>query len=220
MKTKIAAIFLVVGFMLPVNANALFFNSMVQGMTSVANNMVDEAGEVSSEMMQLMSKLSDDIGLMADRILVMADKIGEMADRILVMADKIGEMADRIVATEQLMADMMVDIADIKKSTSTNSNLTEVFITQLEGQDVLDEGTVPVFNMSKQSSEYLVYVSSTMTMTTNTVSVLVHNQSELEALWSSLDDLASDNKIYIAVKIIEDNSISSRSNVLTYTTTY
>jgi hypothetical protein len=42
-----------------------------------------------------MLRLSDDIGIMANRIL-------EMADRILVMADNIGAMADRILLTQQL----------------------------------------------------------------------------------------------------------------------
>lgn len=42
-----------------------------------------------------MLQLSNDIGLMADRIL-------EMADRILVMADNIGLMADRILITQQI----------------------------------------------------------------------------------------------------------------------
>ena len=42
-------------------------------------------------------RLSDDIGVMADRI-------GEMADRILIMADKIGEMADRILVTQQIQS--------------------------------------------------------------------------------------------------------------------
>jgi hypothetical protein len=41
--------------------------------------------------------LSDDIGEMADRILVMADKI-------LIMADNIGEMADRILVTQQIQS--------------------------------------------------------------------------------------------------------------------
>jgi len=42
-----------------------------------------------------MLQLSNDIGLMADRIL-------EMADRILVMADNIGIMAERIMITQQI----------------------------------------------------------------------------------------------------------------------
>ncbi|MBU2537330.1 MAG: hypothetical protein KKH22_02745 [Proteobacteria bacterium] len=44
-----------------------------------------------------MLRLSDDVGIMANRIL-------EMADRILVMADNIGAMADRIVLTQQLQS--------------------------------------------------------------------------------------------------------------------
>jgi hypothetical protein len=43
----------------------------------------------------LVLRLSDDIGVMADRI-------GEMADKILVMADNIGLMADRILITQQI----------------------------------------------------------------------------------------------------------------------
>ena len=47
--------------------------------------------------MDAMLKLSDDIGIMADRIL-------EMADKILVMSDNIGLMADRILLTQQIQS--------------------------------------------------------------------------------------------------------------------
>ena len=45
-----------------------------------------------------MLRLSDDIGIMANRIL-------EMADKILEMADKIGEMSDRIVETQKIQSE-------------------------------------------------------------------------------------------------------------------
>jgi hypothetical protein len=48
--------------------------------------------------MAAMLRLSDDIGVMADRIL-------EMADKILVMADNIGIMADRIIETQLIQND-------------------------------------------------------------------------------------------------------------------
>jgi len=47
-----------------------------------------------------MLKLSDDIGIMADRIL-------EMGDKILVMSDNIGIMADRILLTQQIQSSNM-----------------------------------------------------------------------------------------------------------------
>ena len=54
-----------------------------------------------------MLRLSNDIGVMADRIL-------EMADKILIMANNIGEMADRILLTQQIQ--------------SSNMALTQAFI--------------------------------------------------------------------------------------------
>lgn len=197
MKTKLMSVLLVLGLLLPMNANAFFFDSMV-----------NEATEVSVEMMQTIKKLSDDIGL--------------MADKILVMADKIGEMAERIVETEKIMAEMATDIAEIKNNgTSTSGTPTIEGVYLIQGyQTTLYRGEAPRFEMSQNSSEYLVYVSSSMTMNTNTVSVLVHNQSELSELWSQLEALTADHKIFVAVKIIENNSISSLSNVLSYNTTF
>jgi len=206
MKLKLISLLLVLGFILPSNANAFFFSNMIDGMTSVANNIVDGATEVSVDMLELFEALADDIG--------------EMSDRILDMADKIGEMADRIVATEQLMANMMVDIATIKNNTASSTTSENIIILKDSTQEILYTSDAPLFTISNQTSEYLVYVSSSMTMTTNTVSILVHNQEELESLWNNLESLSSDSKIYIAVKTIQDNKISSLSNVLTYNTMY
>ena len=58
-------------------------------------------------------RLSDDIGLMADRI-------GEMADRILVMADKIGEMADRILVTQRIQSANLALTLDAIMQTQQN----------------------------------------------------------------------------------------------------
>ena len=214
MKTKFITLILVVGFILPVNANAFFFKSMVEGMTSVANNMVDSSTQISSEMLDLFGALADDIGEMADRILVMADKI-------LIMADKIGEMADRIVATEQLMADMMVEITAIRNGQgTTTSSVPTVFITQDDFQTTLYNGEAPRFNLSDNASQYLLYVSSSAVMNTDTVAVLVKSSHDLDTRWKDLQSLANNYKIYVAVKSINDNTISSLSNVIEYSTTY
>lgn len=58
-------------------------------------------------------RLSDDIGVMADRI-------GEMADRILIMADKIGEMADRILVTQQIQSANLALTFDMILKTQEN----------------------------------------------------------------------------------------------------
>ncbi|WP_456387179.1 hypothetical protein [Desulfolithobacter sp.] len=61
-----------------------------------------------------MLRLSDDIGLMADRIL-------EMADKILVMADNIGLMADRIIATQIIQSDNLKLTLDATLTTQDNT---------------------------------------------------------------------------------------------------
>jgi len=63
--------------------------------------------------LKAMLRLSDDIGLMADRIL-------EMANKILIMADNIGLMADRIVATQIIQSDNLKVVVDAILQTQTN----------------------------------------------------------------------------------------------------
>ena len=200
MKKKIISVVLAVSLLAPITANAGFLKTMVESwgftLTLTANDMLD-----------LFGALADDIGEMGDRIIVMAGQIDLMADKILVMADK-------IVATEVIMADLVVDIAEIKTNTS-NTCVEGIFISN-ELQDTLYSGDVPVFTMSATPAEYVVYVSSSLTMDTNTISVLVHNQAELEALWPTLVVLAQNGKIHLAVKSITNNTITSLSNIITY----
>ena len=211
MKTKLVSLVLVVSFVLPMNANAFFFKSMIEGMTSVSNNMVDGATEVSVEMLRLFEALADDIG--------------EMADRILVMADKIGEMADRIVETEKIMAGMATDIASIKTNQGSTTSIAPasvdtVFITQDDYQTTLYNGEAPRFNLSDGSSQYLLYVSSSAIMNTDTTAILIKSSYDLNTRWSNLQELAQNYKIYVAVKSINGNTISSLSNIVEYSTTY
>ncbi len=69
-----------------------------------------------------MLRLSDDIGLMADRIL-------EMANKILVMADNIGLMADRIIATQIIQSDNLALIVNATLQTQINTiELIKLFL--------------------------------------------------------------------------------------------
>ena len=199
MKIILVKISLLVSFVLPVGANAGILTTLIEALTPTTT----VSAEVSIEMLELFGALADDIG--------------EMADRILVMADKILVMADKIVATEQLMANLVVDVASIKATVEgDNVALPTVVISSLNGS-TLFAGAAPFIGMNVIVPEYLVYVSSSMTMNSNTMSVLVHNQLELQALWSNLVTLSDNNKIYVAIKTIDGNVISSLSNVLTYT---
>jgi glycerol-3-phosphate dehydrogenase len=137
-----------------------------------------------------------------------------MADRILVMADKIGEMADRIVQTEQLMADLTQNLAESSATT------TPTVIISSTTQNLLDTEQVPEFILNMPAQQMLIYISSSLTMQSNTTCIVVNTPSELALQWAELKSLATNNKIYIAVKTINENQISSLSNVLTYTTLY
>lgn len=82
-----------------------------------------------------MLQLSDDIGVMADRI-------GEMADKILIMADNIGLMADRILLTQEIQSqNLQLTQASILQ-TQTNM-LTLVSVVESASYD-LDLNTLLV----------------------------------------------------------------------------
>ncbi len=198
MKLKLAAIFIALTLLLSSNATASFFNSTTT---------------ITTEMISLISKLSDDIGIMANRILDMAGEIGEMAD-------KIGVMADRIVHTEEMMAQLTLDMATLSANSSQTQQNTPTLILTNAGSATLNANEVPAFTSNISSDEMLVYVSSSIAMNANTISVLVTPNEPLSTKWQELQTLAKDGKIYIAAKSINSNTISSLSNVLTYSTLY
>jgi len=182
MKLKIVTALMAISLLFSSSATASFFT----------------APSTNEQILQLISKLSDDIGL--------------MADRILVMADKIGEMSDRIVHTEELLAEL--------NKNNTNANTVPTVVISSNSQSVLYANQTPNFTLNTEAPQMLIYISSSLTMQSDTISVLVNNPSDLEQQWSELKTLAHNNKIYIAVKTIDGNTISSLSNVLTYTTLY
>jgi len=79
-----------------------FMEAMIQGLTSVTNNLIDSGESVTNNAI--------DAG--ADSLKTVSGNAGLMADRIGVMADRIGFMADRIVTTEGLMAGLAHKIID------------------------------------------------------------------------------------------------------------
>lgn len=75
---------------------------LIQTGGSAMDKALDKSSDIAALMINSMtrvtSKLSDDIGL--------------MADRILTMEERIGRMADRIVHTEELMARLTATLAN------------------------------------------------------------------------------------------------------------
>ena len=206
MKKKIASLLLVGALIVPAAANASFLRDMV-------NQFGFRFSLSANDTLNLFGALADDIGDMADRILVMADNIDGMADKILVMSDK-------IVKTEEIMAGMAVDLAEIKANTSSNTSTLPTLIISSENGDTLSDGQAPVLISNYSYPDYLVYVSSTVSLSATTTAILIHNNHELQERWSEFESLSVDGKIYISLRMIDGSDVSDLSNVLTYNTTY
>ena len=129
----------------------------LKGLIKTGGSVMDRALDKSSEvavlmidnMTKLTSKLSDDIGI--------------MADRILTMEQRIGSMADRIVHTEELMAKLTATLA--------NKELDAAFARPSDppgpGMPLLDFSAdrigidiVPDLRISGDPKVYMLYVSS------------------------------------------------------------
>lgn len=134
-------------------AGSEVLKGMIETGGKVAEKVLDTGTDVATDMMNnmsgLISKLSDDIGL--------------MANRILTMEERIGLMADRIVKTEELMAKLTATLAnkEFEPSTETSDekgalrsivlNLASTKVTENSGPELIITG---------DSTDYLLYVST------------------------------------------------------------
>lgn len=133
-------------------------------------------------------------------VLSLSNDIGTMADRILIMADKIGEMSDRIVHTEEVL------VAAASESTASSLILSPIEATQVYS-------TTPIqISLSSEKTEYLLYISNNADMSGAT-NALVQN-GDTSVAWSRVADFATGNKLYIAVKTIGTTSNSEFSNTV------
>jgi len=133
-------------------------------------------------------------------ILGLSADIGIMADRILLMADEIGEMADRIVVSEELILSAISD-----------SGISSLIISPTEGTVVAS--TTPVeITLSSVKTNYILYISNNADMSGST-NALVQN-SDTSIAWSRVADFATGDKLYIAVRTVDDTSSSDFSNTV------
>ena len=142
------------------------------------------------EQQTLVSKLSDDIGLMAERIV---------------------EMADRIVATEDLLAQSLTLLINNPDFAGTSSSNGTALTSPLD--DTTLTSTAPAITTIPAASIYLLYASTTPTFSAgNTISLYVDSTEALDAKWSQIVTYANGSTIYLAVKRINGSTISSISN--------
>jgi methyl-accepting chemotaxis protein len=90
--------------------------SLTEAITNLSNNTQNASPNYIHTLDALLAttlRLSDDIGVMADRI-------GEMADRIVYTEELIGQMADRIVHTEHLITETATNMASMITDAQTH----------------------------------------------------------------------------------------------------
>jgi len=113
--------------LIPLQNLATIQASLGSGLLGLSNEIATLSPSTSLAVLEssfaTMLRLSDDIGVMADRIL-------EMADKILIMADNIGIMADRILATQVIQSDNLKVLVDAVLQTQQN---TILLIATLQG---------------------------------------------------------------------------------------
>jgi hypothetical protein len=130
---------------------------VLKGLIKTGGNVMDKALDKSSEVAALMienmtkltSKLSDDVGIMADRILTMEQRIGNMADRIV----QTEELMAKLTAT---LADKELDAAFARPSDQPGSGPPLLDVTA----DRIGTDAVPDLRISGDPTIYMLYVSS------------------------------------------------------------
>jgi hypothetical protein len=154
---------------------------MLKGLIKTGGDVMDKAmdkgGDLAAAMMDqtaaLISKLSDDVG--------------SMADRILTMEERIGLMADRIVRTEELMAKLTATLAnkelELPAGGSTGEGPFHPPLLSL-GSTGVSRASPPDLQISGDPSVFLLHVSSTSRFAEgSTVISKVATPEELGLAW-------------------------------------
>ena len=185
----------------------------------VADKVLDKGTDVAAAMMNhttgLIAKLSDDIGV--------------MADRILATEQQIGLMADRIVKTEELMAKLTATLAGKELVSTPEKRSAEVapqpVVLSIEAT-VASARTGPKLAITGEPQRFLMYVStSPMFREGSTVISRVTDaraydaawKRSIEAIWEPATNGSRETPgamvVSIAVKcIVENDQLSAMSN--------
>ncbi len=185
----------------------------------VADRAIDKGSDLASAMMDrsaaLISKLSDDIG--------------SMADRILTMEERIGFMADRMVKTEDLMARLTATMAgkelELPAGEPTGNGSSQTPVLSLGASEV-SRASPPDLQISGDPAVYLLHVSTSPRFAEgSTVISRVTTPEELAIAWQrSLSAIAEagdgsagarDEPVHVSVavkSIDQDQRVSLLSN--------
>lgn len=195
------------------------FKGLLKTGADVADKVLDKGTDVATAMMSnmtgLISKLSDDIGVMADRILTTEEKIGLMADRVV----KTEELMAKLTAT---LANKDLDLSSAKLVESDALHTVLIHVTDSEAST----NTAPKLSISGDPKRYLLYVSRDPLFRDGlTVVSQVNAANDYESAWkrsiNALNRLREDTNnnqqnvtvVAVAVKTISgDDRLSALSN--------
>jgi hypothetical protein len=185
----------------------------------VADKAIDKGGDLAGAMMErsaaLISKLSDDIGTMADRILTMEERIGLMADRIV----KTEELLARLTAA---MADKQLELPAVGAPGNGPSHAPVLSL----GATEVSRASPPDLQISGDPAVYLLHVSTSPRFAEGSTVIsrvatpeerAIAWQRSLTALAGASDDSAGARDeavcVCVAVKAIDrDQRVSPLSN--------
>jgi hypothetical protein len=154
---------------------------VLRGLIKTSGDVADKALDKSSDLAQVMmhsmsgliSKLSDDIGIMANRILTMEERIGLMADRIL--------------KTEELMASLTAAMANKELDLPSNARLPppagQIPVLFIRAEEATADRS-PAVRITGNPAAYLLCVSpSPLFAESATVVTRVQGVRQLDAAW-------------------------------------
>ena len=180
MNKMIVNLSIVLFFITNVNAETVTCDSLDAGISNLGTTVTDQQA--------LVSKLSDDIGLMSNQIEAMADKI---------------------VLTETLLSQTLLTIT----GNATLSNAV-MLLSPLDSTTA-SKTEAPSLTLSDSATQYLLYASKSPTFSdAQSIKIYIDSTDTLSRSWSQIVEFGATNGdvIYIAVKSINNNQISSLSN--------
>jgi len=192
---------------------------LIKTSSGVMDKAMDKGGDLAAAMMDhtaaLISKLSDDVGI--------------MADRILTMEERVGSMADRIVKTEELMAKLTAAMAnkelELPAGGPAGNGPLRPPLLSLDATKV-SRASLPDLQISGDPSVFLLHVSSTPRFAEgSTVISKVATPKELGTAWrrslsaitepsgNATETEAEPVSVSVAVKTVgRDQRVSPLSN--------
>jgi hypothetical protein len=176
-------------------------------MQTAMETMLAEMQKAWETMNDTMLRLSDDIGKMANRILLMAGQIGKMADRIV---ETMQIMTDTLLEMQKTMAAMLIALQNGNNpAVSGVSGAATLILSPSEGQTLTD---ITTFQLAGDHDDFILYASSDPGMA-NATNILVQD-NVLAAAVARIKGYVSSDKVYVAAKLVDGGAVGELSNTV------